>query len=165
MPYNPSVARFKRDMFNLNELMRRSFHDQKSAQADELMENMRARVPVKSGALKSSIRKRDISTENRASFLVMAGGPLTTKTSHGHTYDYAMGTEFGTVNERPEPFFYNTARDYFAPVNIEDRETFEQIIANNNQMRAQRANDYSNGSVTRSSMVREGHVVHKYTFR
>jgi hypothetical protein len=150
MPYNPSVARFKADMQDLSKNMATNFHDLISNQADEVVENMRARVPVKSGKLRDSIRKRDVSRPDRVSFLVMAGGRLTTKTTAAGPYDYALGTEFGTVNEAPEPFFYVSYRDYIAAGTEQDRETFEQTIEENNRVRALRADNYSNERITRS---------------
>jgi HK97 gp10 family phage protein len=160
MPYNPSVARFKADMQDLSKNMATNFHDLISNQADEVIENMRARVPVKSGNLRESIRKRDVSREDRVSFLILAGGPLTTKTSHGAPYDYALATEFGTVHERAEPFFYVSYRDYIQAGAQQDRETFEQTIEENNRVRALRAQNYSNNNLVISHSHRGAVVIH-----
>lgn len=84
--------------------------DQLNEQADKLVVDMKAAAPVRTGKLRESIRKEQ-GTDGR-SVLVKAGGPLTTRPARSGKgdYDYALGTEFGTSKERPEPFFYSTYR-------------------------------------------------------
>ncbi len=107
------------------------------AEADALADAIRARAPKgDSGNLARSVRV--VSSSDGFSYSVVAGGDLTTKEIRGAsgvkyerevkigtddtqniakkaggkgvTYDYARATEFGTVNEAAEPFFFNTYR-------------------------------------------------------
>ena len=118
------------------------------------MQNMRGAVPVgPTGNLKRSIRKRNItrafSNRKRISVLVIAGGPLTTRRNKsGNVYDYAVATEFGTVKERAEPFFYSSARFYQQVGRESARETVDKAIEENNRVRALRTESYSNAGVT-----------------
>lgn len=166
MPFNPSVAQFKRDMFDLSKRVSMDFHDLILAQADEVISNMRSVVPVKTGTLKNSIRKKDISQNygNREviSVLVIAGGYATTKrTAEGDSYDYAVATEFGTVNETPEPFFYHTFRAYETVGVQEAKQTLDDIISENNKTRALRTNNYSSSFGFTKSISYRGAVVRK----
>jgi len=157
MPYsgNPTVANFKTDMKNLTAQMQGSLEANFGRQADELMENMRGAVPVLTGKLKASIRKRNMTrqrgTLQTVTFLVMAGGPATTRRSKtGNVYDYALGTEFGTVNEKAEPFFYSTARRYQQMGRESAQKTVDEVIEENNRVRALRSSNYDNVRVTSS---------------
>jgi len=172
---NPTVKRFKTDMINFRNQLLGSFEDNLNRQADELMQNMRGSVPVDTGNLKRSIRKRTITRKfgNRArvSILVMAGGPMTTVRyggrasyardvqigsgdtagiarggSGGVTYDYSLGIEFGTVDMKAEPFFYPTARRYQQAGRQSAAETLEKAIEENNRLREQRSDHYSRQS-------------------
>lgn len=73
---------------------------------NELVNAQKALVPVKSGALRDSIRAEPHPEDLK--IIVAAGGPATTKAARsGHgSYDYALAQEFGTVNEDAQPFFY-----------------------------------------------------------
>lgn len=93
------------------------------AEADRLATAIKAKAPVKSGALRDSVqvrrRKNDVDLE------VTAGGDATTRevrAGSGVRYDYARAVEFGTVNAPAEPFFYNTYREMAPEIrqNIED---------------------------------------------
>lgn len=166
MPYsgNPTVARFKTDMKDMAAQLGVDLHTNMLQQADELIQNMRGAVPVKSGALRNSIRKKDVSqtygNRQRVSVLVMAGGKETTRRSGaGVVYDYALGTEFGTVHERPEPFFYSSARLYAQQGRESARETVDEAIAENNRVRELRSENYSNAGITASVGGRGGAVV------
>ena len=154
MPYsgNPTVARFKSDMQTMQNQMAASLEENFLRQADELIENMRGAVPVKSGVLRDSIRKKNVSVSygnrRRVSILVLAGGPTTTHHGRTSTYDYALGTEFGTVKEKPEPFFYSSARLYKQQGRESAAETVDQAIEANNRVRQLRTESYSNDGVT-----------------
>ena len=170
---NPTVKQFKTDMLNVTEQLKGDLEQTYLRQADELMENMRGAVPVLSGALKASIRKVNMTQrsagEKKVSILVIAGGPLTTRRyggrasyqrevaigsgdtagiarggSAGVSYDYAVATEFGTQKEKAEPFFYSSSRLYEQAGRDSARETVDQAIAANNEVRALRAQNYSN---------------------
>jgi HK97 gp10 family phage protein len=148
---NPTVKRFKTDMINFRNQLLGSFEDNITRQAEELMQNMRGAVPVDSGNLKRSIRRRNITAKygnrHRVAVLVMAGGPLTThRSGSGQIYDYALGVEFGTVDTKAEPFFYSSARRYQQAGRQSAAETLEKAIEENNQLRQQRSDHYSRQS-------------------
>ena len=155
MTYNPSVRRFKTDMLDIANTVGKNFEQTLLAQADELIGNMKERVPVETGTLKESIRKKNVTRVvsimlRNPSVLVIAGGSATTRrTKEGVIYDYAVSTEFGTKNEAPEPFFYNTARFYRNRGFELLRETLDQTIEKNNRVRAMRQenNDFGNAKV------------------
>lgn len=80
--------------------------------AQTLAGAMRERVPIRKGELAKSIV---VSRINASRYRVQAGGQLTTKSENSSAgaekpYDYARATEFGTVKEAAEPFFYSTYR-------------------------------------------------------
>lgn len=65
--------------------------------------------PDETGHLEQSCRVEP--GENELEWLVLAGGPLTTKEvrdGSGEPYDYADGFEFGTSRQPARPFFFNT---------------------------------------------------------
>lgn len=163
---NPSVRQFKTDMLELANRAKYNFHQEKLAQADELIGNIQRAIEHSiSGHLSQSVRKRDVtnSEETKISVLVMAGGPLTTRhTGNGNSHDYALDEEFGNVKEEPHPFFYNTARQYRkSGVAARDRETLAQTIEENNKVRALRSSNYSNAGVTVSVGHRGAVVIQK----
>jgi HK97 gp10 family phage protein len=118
MPKNVSVERFKK----LTEDLQKEVHvlavAELNAQAKDLAETIASVSPVYqgisqsgvvSGALRHSVRvvpgKKD--TQVR----IVAGGELTTRPSvSSKPYDYARADEFGTVNMKPQPFFFPTYR-------------------------------------------------------
>jgi hypothetical protein len=166
MPYggNPTVARFKTDMLDFRNQLAGSLEDTFQREADELAKNMKGAVPVLTGKLRDSIRVKNVTqrygrSSMRVSFLVMAGGPATTVRSPGGAYDYALGTEFGTVKEKAEPFFYSTARRYRQSGRESAAETVDEAIAENNRVRELRAQNYSNAGITVSHGGRGGAIV------
>lgn len=81
-----------------------------AASAQELAGAIRSRAPIKSGNLARSVAAVALKS---GGFRVQAGGDLTTREvrkGSGKPYDYARAVEFGTVNEKAHPFFYNTYR-------------------------------------------------------
>jgi HK97 gp10 family phage protein len=115
---NASVERFRK----LTEDLQKEVHDlavkELNAQALDLAETIAAIAPVYSGisqegvvsgALKHSVRvvpgKKDTIVR------IVAGGVLTTRPSiSAQPFDYARADEFGTVNMKPQPFFFPTYR-------------------------------------------------------
>lgn len=80
------------------------------ASAHELASSMQGRAKVDTGNLAKSIKV--VSLGNGA-WRVQAGGDLTTKEvrkGSGKPYDYSRAIEFGTVDSKAKPFFYNTYR-------------------------------------------------------
>lgn len=165
MVYNPSVANFRSDMQKLTEQLGKNYEQTLLAMADEVIANMRSTAPYRTGNLKASLRKKNVT--KRAgdlvypSVLILGGGPLTTKrTEAGHSYDYAVATEFGTSKEAPEPFFYGTYRAYKAAGTQQFQETLDQTIEENNKVRALRSQNYSNDAGTRHVGYRGAVVIH-----
>jgi hypothetical protein len=165
MPYsgNPTVRSFKADMLTVQEQMAREMEKRYLAMADELVKNMQGAVAVLKGTLRASIRKKNVTrhyqSSKKVSVLVLAGGPTTTHHTAAGVYDYALGTEFGTVKEKPEPFFYSSARLYAQAGREGARETMDQVIEENNRVRALRSQNYSNGGATVSVGGRGGATV------
>ena len=82
------------------------------AEAERLAEAIKAAAPVKTGALRDSVKVRR--QRGGLSFVVSAGGADTTKEireGSGQPYDYALCVEFGTSREHAEPFFFPTVRE------------------------------------------------------
>lgn len=165
MGNNASVRQFKTDMLNLVNKAKYDFRQETLAMADEVIGNMQRAIPHNvSGHLSQSLRKKDVSKKDgsKISVLVIGGGQLTTRrTSTGTSFDYALAEEFGTVNETPRPFFYSTYRFYIQRGLEQFRETFDQMIEENNKTRANRANNYSNSSATVSVGHHGAVVIHK----
>ncbi|MET4307940.1 hypothetical protein [Bradyrhizobium sp. RT4b] len=142
MGNNASVKQFKTDMLALKNQMKVGFRDQFNAMGAELVENIQhAIVHNETYHLHDSVRKKDISTETKPSVLVLAGGKATTKRTDAGFFDYAIAEEFGTVKQAARPFFYSTVRMYQNGFRQGVRETFEQTLAENNKLRATRANN------------------------
>lgn len=80
-----------------------------SAQAERLAAAQRTALvaleqpPEETGGLLKSIR---VERKTGTYYLVLAGGPETTKNG----YDHALAFEFGTQHQPARPFFYSTAR-------------------------------------------------------
>lgn len=80
--------------------------------AQEMTVSARNFVPVRSGALRDSIRTEFVGGDTGA-VRVLAGGPSTTKpvrAGFDGSYDYALGQEFGTTDTPAQPFFYPSYR-------------------------------------------------------
>lgn len=162
MSNNPSVRKLKTDFQDFAKDVATDMRTSINLMADEIVENIKANAPQgDTGHLKASIRKKDVSTDTKLSVLVLGGGRLTTKNTGGQVYDYALATEFGTVKEAAEPFFYSTYRAYKAGGLEFFKETFEQTIEENNRVRGLRSSNFSNSSVTRSLGHRGAIVVHR----
>jgi HK97 gp10 family phage protein len=81
-------------------------------EADRLADAIKAAAPVKTGALRDSVKVRR--RRNELNLEVVAGGDATTKEvrgGSGQDYDYALAAEYGAVNKPAQPFFYSTARE------------------------------------------------------
>lgn len=162
MGNNPSVARFRADMKDFVNKVGKSFHQEVMDQAAEVVQNIKGAAPVETGTLRDSVHFVDVSTDTRVSALVFGGGKRTTKTSgHGITYDYAIATEFGTVKEAAEPFFYNTYRFYIQGGLEQFRETLADSVEENNKARSIRSDNYTSGNVRISSGYRGAVVIKK----
>lgn len=136
-------------MLNIVNRAKQDFHQTLLLQADELIGNMRSAVHVHHGDLRDSIRKKDVSTSDgtKLSVLVIAGGPKTTRrTGAGNIFDYSLATEFGTQKEAPLPFFYSTYRQYRQQGLTQLNETLQQVIDENNRMRANRSLSFTTPS-------------------
>lgn len=161
---NQSALQFKRDMQDLKEQLKRSTDKVSEALADELIGNMRLAAPKRTGTLAASIHKvrvvERIGDIERVAYLVIGGGKATTKRGDkGHSYDYAVGTEFGTHKETAEPFFYSTARRYFNPAQEMFAESIDQTIAENNSVRGLKSENASWGADFQDTRGGRGHAV------
>lgn len=165
MSNNPSVRRFKNDMNDLVNKAKYSFRQETLAMADELIGNMQRAIPHSvTGHLSESLHKKDVtnSDQTKISVLVIGGGRKTTRrTGSGNVYDYALAEEFGTVKEDPHPFFYSTYRLYSRNGLEQYKETLAEAIAENNRVRATRANNYSNSGATLSVGHRGAVTIHR----
>lgn len=110
MARNQSVERFRK----LTEEMQQRIYDdavaQLNAEADGLVNVMKAVVPVRTGALRDSIRKEPGKVPTR--IRIVAGGASTTRayTTRTFSYDYSRAVEFGTEKAPAEPFFFPSYR-------------------------------------------------------
>jgi HK97 gp10 family phage protein len=172
MGNNPSVKQLKTDFQDFAKNVATDFHTATLLMADEIVENIKANAPLgDTGHLRASIVKKDVSTldsvSGKVSVLILGGGSLTTRrTSTGHSYDYAVATEFGTSKETAEPFFYSTYRAYVAGGLEFFKETLAETIARNNEVRALHSSDVNyttvaNGTTTRSVGSRGAVVIQK----
>lgn len=119
--------------------------------ADELADDIRRVAPVKSGALRDSVRVRR--GRGTLELYVTAGGPTTTqdigRTTHYDrevsvgqgdtagiargtqgqvTYDYALAQEFGTSKMPAHPFFYSTYRARAAGIRAEIEQAVSDVV-------------------------------------
>lgn len=157
MGNNPSVKQLKTDFQDFAKNVATDFHTATLLMAGEVVDNIRSNAPRGgTGNLKASIRMQDVSTETKISVLVRGGGSLTTRrTKAGHSYDYAVATEFGTVKEAAEPFFYSTYRAYKAGGLEFFKETLDQTIAENNTVRGLRSSN-TNYTTNTTTVLRSG---------
>jgi len=129
--------------------MKRELAGVVKAQADRLADAIRAAAPVKTGALRDSIRVRRTRKELR--FVVTASvtreyarnvryerevaiGSGDTQgiargTAGGVTYDYARAVEFGSQHVPANPFFYNTARELADDIQAELEAAVGELIS------------------------------------
>lgn len=86
-------------------------------EADRLATAIKAAAPVRTGALRDSVKVRR--TKHDLTLEVTAGGDSTTHGDRGPggEADYAVFTEYGTRHSPAHPFFYPTARVMQAEIN------------------------------------------------
>lgn len=80
--------------------------------AEDMANLMRSRAPVRSGALRDSIKVTNFSRGGIGA-VITAGGAATTKpvrNGQSATYDYALANELGTQDMLAQPFFYPSYR-------------------------------------------------------
>lgn len=107
-----NLAPFVRALRALTTDMQNNANSAVADAAATLAATIATRAPVRTGRLRESVRVERGRVPGQ--LIVKAGGPLTTRETRagsGQSYDYALATEFGTVNEAAEPFFYPTARE------------------------------------------------------
>lgn len=96
--------------------MKRAARREVQAEAEAMADEMKQGAPFETGALHSSIRTEDASSDTWIRWSVRAGGKLTTKAvrnsekGNAPMYDYAWGVEFGTSRSSAQPFFYPVYR-------------------------------------------------------
>jgi HK97 gp10 family phage protein len=106
-----SVEDFAGFLHNAHTVVQDAVTAELQKQANGLAKAIKQAAPSDKGKLRESVR---VEPGKRAdSITVKAGGPLTTRPVRNgakETYDYANATEFGTVKETAQPFFYPTYR-------------------------------------------------------
>lgn len=77
---------------------------------DEMVSLAKSLAPVRTGLLKSTIKRRP--GKNELAVEVVAGGAATTKAARAGNgvFDYAAGTEWGTSDTPSQPFFWPSYR-------------------------------------------------------
>ncbi|MCA6098866.1 HK97-gp10 family putative phage morphogenesis protein [Bradyrhizobium australafricanum] len=123
-------------------------------QADGLAEKIKDAAPVRSGALRDSVKVRR--KKNDLDLEVTAGGDATTRgynrstdyaspvivdgrdnsgksktpvgQGYGVSYDYSRAVEFGTKDHPAEPFFFNTYRANKDDINKAIQDAVEEAI-------------------------------------
>lgn len=163
MGNNPSVRQFRTDMQDIVNRAKHNFHQTLLLQANELAGNIKAAAPVLTGALRDSVRVRDVSTSDgtKLSVLVIAGGPKTTKRENSGPHDYSVTTEYGSVKESPEPFFFSTFRLYKQAGLDQFKQTLDETVEDNNRVRELRSQNYNNASATVSAGYRGAVIIQK----
>ncbi|MGN6117751.1 MAG: HK97-gp10 family putative phage morphogenesis protein [Nitrobacter sp.] len=93
-----------------------------ATEADRLANAIKAAAPVRTGALRDSVKVRR--RKNDTDLEVVAGGSTTVHGKAGPhgVADYSLFVEYGTQEHPAQPFFYNTARAMQGEIreNIED---------------------------------------------
>jgi hypothetical protein len=100
---------------NLGPIVRRRMQAKFERQADSAIDDMKARVPVRKGNLRNSIR-REPHPKHYPGVRIIAGGVPETQHSQnpsGHIFDEAILTEYGTHHQAAEPFFNPVIQEHF----------------------------------------------------
>lgn len=154
MSYNPSLAKFKKEMRTIRERLRVDARQAARNHAEEIAQNMREAAAKDEGSLAESVRVIDISRTfgNRVQIAMMirGGGKMTLRRNKttGELYDYAVANEFGTREMQAQPFFYSTFRRYQSLWPETMAETVKESIAKNNEMLAQHEAGPSSGTAS-----------------
>lgn len=122
-------------------------------EADRLADAVKAAAPVKTGALRDSVRVRR--TRNDLTLYVTAGGDATTRNydrstgyereviidgrsnkgiakqadGAGVSYDYSLAVEYGATDHPAEPFFYPTVRAMEDSINANIQAAVERALS------------------------------------
>lgn len=122
-------------------------------EADRLADAVKAAAPVKTGALRDSVKVRR--TRNDLTLYVTAGGEATTKyydrstgyereviidgrsnegiakqaNGAGVSYDYSLAIEYGATDHPAEPFFYPTVRAMEDEINANIEAVMEKALS------------------------------------
>lgn len=118
MPSVLNTERVKKLLQSVPKSISTDMQAQFTKEAEAIAELARSRVPVRSGALRESIRVEPFNKGGVGAF-VRAGGPTTTKpVKHGKSpsYDYGLAQELGTQEMLANPFFYPSYRQRKASV-------------------------------------------------
>lgn len=84
-----------------------------SKMAEQMADDMRAAVPVATGALRDSIRTERAEKPYPAVLIIAGGTPETMKQmGRGVVFDQAVGVEYGTTKMEAQPFFMPVVEDY-----------------------------------------------------
>jgi HK97 gp10 family phage protein len=122
------ITSFNRQISQLPFKLKRQLAAAIAQKADRLANAIKAKAPVRTGALRDSVKVRrakgDLTLE------VTAGGSSTTHGERGPhgAADYALFTEFGTRKEPAQPFFYSTARAMQAEITDNITQAIEDVL-------------------------------------
>lgn len=120
---------FDRQLEELSFKVRRELVTAIRTEADRLADAVKAAAPVKTGALRDSVKVRR--TRNDLTLYVTAGGEATTKEirqGSGTDYDYSLAVEYGTTKEHAQPFFYPTVRAMEDEINANIAAAMEKAL-------------------------------------
>lgn len=104
-----SAQGLKADLKRRSEQMKAKASTALESAAQELAGAIRGKARIQSGNLARSVE----AVRHGSGWRVQAGGDLTTRevrAGSGKSYDYARANEFGTVEQKANPFFFNTVR-------------------------------------------------------
>ncbi|CEG09486.1 phage protein, HK97 gp10 family [Afipia felis] len=142
-----------RQIANLSFKVRRELVTTIRAEAGKLADAVKSAAPVKTGALRDSVKVRR--TRNDLTLYVEAGGAATTKyydrdtgyerevvidgrsnegiakqaDGAGVSYDYSMAIEYGATDHPAEPFFFPTIRAMEDSINANIEAAVEKALS------------------------------------
>lgn len=119
---------FNRQISQLPFKLKRQLATAIAQEADRLATAIKAAAPVRTGALRDSVKVRR--TKHDLTLEVTAGGDSTTHGERGPhgVGDYALFQEYGTRKTPAQPFFYPTARAMQADINANIQKAVSDVL-------------------------------------
>lgn len=147
------LQEFDRQLDELSFKVKRELATAIRQEADRLADAVKAAAPVRTGALRDSVKVRR--TRNDLTLYVTAGGEATTKQydrstgyereviidgrnnegiakqegGAGVSYDYSLAIEYGATDHPAEPFFYPTVRAMEDSINANIAAAMEKALS------------------------------------
>ena len=122
------LDQFNKQIGDLPIKLKRQLATAIKVEADRLAEAIKAAAPVKTGALRDSVKVRR--RRNDLDLEVTAGGDQTihgTRGPHGAA-DYSLFVEYGTTQNPAQPFFYPTARSMEKEIRQNIENAIEEVL-------------------------------------